>query len=77
VAALAPRPPQESTLHRRPASTPSGTAPSKRPQASNRWFNRLLGCRPDKDSYPIGAWQSFVKQYRIAETRVFNDPDSN
>jgi hypothetical protein len=32
VAALAPRPPQESTLHRRPASTPSGTAPSKRPR---------------------------------------------
>jgi hypothetical protein len=32
VAALAPRPPQESTLHRRPASTPSGTAQSKRPR---------------------------------------------
>jgi hypothetical protein len=49
---------------------------SERMEASYKWYNRLLDCDPEKDSYPIAAWQAFVKQYGVIETRIFNDPDS-
>ena len=53
----------------------ASAAMSQRREASYKWYNRLLDCDPQKDSYPIAAWQAFVKKYGVVETRIFNDPD--
>lgn len=50
---------------------------SQRLEVSKQWFTRLLLCQRTKGSYPIPAWQAFLKKYGVSEATTFEDPDWN